>query len=294
MKQYNIKSKNRLINILEGVDINDNTCKGIILNIHGLGSHFQYVYNSHDELVNRDKFFSQFDYKTFGFEFHGHGKSEGSKCTIYDFNDLLDDLYFVLKFISSSYPYTRIFLIGESMGCAVIIKYIADRLHEIAGIILLSPMCGISEEMKPSPFMVNLILFSSNILPWLPYGVNKPINDTSASNEEYNIAYRNCPYTFNGLFPLCTLRELYKTSLVIPELASKIDVPIIIFQGKEDTVTNPDCTIQFHENIHINNDKEIVLIEGKGHNLLVPKTKLDKYPESIYRQIVMWLTKHAD
>ena len=294
MKQYNIKSKNRLINVLEGVDINDNICKGIILNIHGLGSHFQYVYNSHDELVNRDKFFSQFDYKTFGFEFHGHGKSEGPRCTIYNFNDLLDDLYFVLKFISSSYPYTKIFLMGESMGCAVIIKYIADKLHEIDGIILLSPMCGINKDMKPSPFMINLLLFSSNILPWLPYGTNKFNNDILASNEEYNTAYRNCPYTFNGLFPLCTLRELYNTSLIIPELASKVDVPSIIFQGKEDTITCPDCTIHFHENIHINTDKEIVLIEGKGHNLLVQKTKLDNFPESIYRQIVMWLTKHVN
>lgn len=289
MKEYNIKSKLGYINVLEGVDIHLDICKGIMLHVHGFSSHFQFVYNSNNELINRDNFFSQHGYKTFGFEFHGHGKSDGACCVINKFDDLLDDLYVVIKFININYPNKKIFLIGESMGGAVIIKYIAERIHQISGIVLLSPMCGIDENLKPSPFMVKLLLILSNIIPSYPlYYVNKELNDCSSMNEEYKIAFNNNKYTYNGAFTLCTVREIYHTSLQIASLAPLINIPIIIFHGLTDKVTNPNNSIKFYENINCDN-KKIVLIENKDHKLLIPKTKFDKNPDKIYNQILEWL-----
>ena len=46
--------------------------KGIIIYIHGMGSHFQPVYYSIDEFTVRDEFFSKFGFKSFALEFHLH------------------------------------------------------------------------------------------------------------------------------------------------------------------------------------------------------------------------------
>jgi alpha-beta hydrolase superfamily lysophospholipase len=286
MKEYYIKSKYNMINVLEGTDICD--CNGIILFVHGLGTHMQYVYNSLDDIDNKNKYFTQFNYKVFGFEFHGHGKSYGAKCMINNFDDLVEDLSNVIKLIETNYPNKKIILVGESMGCSVIIKYTIDKFNDISGIILLSPMCGINDNLKPSNFMINVLELTSWVIPWLPYKMNKTILDMSIENHEYKTQYLNNPYTFNSNYPICTLREIYNTSILMPTLALKIDTPTLIIHGKMDNVTNPDTSIEFYNNISNTINKKLIIIDNKGHNLLVPKTYVDKIPNQIYEEILSW------
>jgi alpha-beta hydrolase superfamily lysophospholipase len=290
MKEYYIESKNNMINVIEGDDVED--CKAVMLHIHGLGTHFQFICDTHDALINRDKFYSYYRYKTFGFEFSGHGKSKGSRCVVYNFNDLIDDLQCVLNLIHKSYSNKKVFLVGESMGGAVIIKYIAEKFHDIAGIILLSPMCGIDEEMVPTPFMVNLLHYTSLIFPLLPYNMNKNITENSITNESYKIAYYNNKYTYRGNYPLCTLREMYNTSIIIPSYATEIDVPILIIHGRDDNITKCSISVNFFNSITHQN-KKLILINGKGHNMLVPKTQLDTYPQTIYNDILDWIDNNT-
>jgi hypothetical protein len=84
MKEFSlINKRNQEINILEPNF--SNIPKGILIHVHGIGSHFQPVFDSIDELDNRNKLFSTINLKSFGLEFHGHGKSDGLKCCIYSF-----------------------------------------------------------------------------------------------------------------------------------------------------------------------------------------------------------------
>lgn len=114
-----IQSKCGKINIIEGKHIDN--IKGIIIHVHGIGSHFQYVYDSLDEFSERDLFFSEMNYKSFAFEFYGHGKSHGERCHINDFNDLVSDLVSVITYIKTIYKDINFFLLAESMGCAVVL-----------------------------------------------------------------------------------------------------------------------------------------------------------------------------
>ena len=284
MNEYYIESKNGKINILEGPDaINQ---KGIIINVHGLSCHFQYIYDSLDEITNKNKFFFKHRYKTFGFEFHGHGKSDGAKCTLYDFNDLIIDLSVVINMIKTRYRNDKIFLLGESMGGAVVIKYIANKINNINGIILLSPMCGIDNDMRPCCFLEKILLSCSYIFPLMTYGLNKNIAEESTCNKEYLNAYNNCPYTFNKLYPLVTLREIYNTSLKISN--SYIDCPCLIIHGENDNITPLKQTIKFYYNVN-NDNKKLLIIKDKGHNLLIPNDKDDSVPQYIYDNILEWL-----
>jgi alpha-beta hydrolase superfamily lysophospholipase len=146
MNQYFINSKNGKLNILEGGEIVEP--KGIIINVHGVGSHFQHVFSNLDEFSSRDNWFNKFNYKSFAFEFHGHGKSDGTECFITNIDDLLDDLDTVISHINQKIPNKKIFICAESMGGAIILKYLIKRINDrINGVILLSPLCGIDEHL---------------------------------------------------------------------------------------------------------------------------------------------------
>lgn len=289
MIEYYINSNNNKINILEGQNVNN--CKGIIINVHGLGSHFQYIYNTLNELTNKDKFFSKYGYKIFGFEFHGHGKSDGRSCTIYNFNDLVSDLNNVITFIKSKYSDINIYLLGESMGGSVIIKYIATIINNISGIILLSPMCGIDKNMRPNYCLEKILLGASYFFPLFPYGLNKNIMEASTNNKKYINAFNKSIYNFNKKYPLVTLRELYNTSLILQDLEPKILCPCLMIHGNIDIITPIKSTIKFYYKTCNNNNNKLLIINNKGHNLLVPNDDNDTQPLYIYNNILEWLNK---
>lgn len=111
--QYLINSKNGKLNIIEGKNISEP--KAIILNIHGVGAHFQSVYDNLDEFVLRDNWFSKFNFKSMAFEFYGHCKSEGTIYMINNLDDLIEDLDTVIKHLNEKFNNKKIFICVESM-----------------------------------------------------------------------------------------------------------------------------------------------------------------------------------
>ena len=288
-----IQSKCGKINLIEGIAVDD--IKAIILNIHGIGSHFQFVYDSLDEFVNRDAYFSNMNYKSFAFEFHGHGKSDGLRCCINDFNDLVSDLICVIKYINTLYKDLKIFLLAESMGGAVVFKYIIDNINNIdeifapSGIILLSPLCGIDDNFKPPELILNILLSFSYYLPNLKLVINDSNTSLDSSvNTKYLINKMKCNNTYKPPYMLCTMREIYNVSLWISENISKIKIPILIFYGLRDKIIPFDCIKKTFEKIK-SSDKELVILPETQHCILVPNTNDDLTPHFVYIKILNWM-----
>lgn len=297
MIEYNIESKHGKINIIEGTSISN--IQAIILHIHGIGSHFQFIYPNLDDFNIRDKYFSSHNFLSIGMEFHGHGKSEGTRCFINDFNDLLIDLDAILNYINQYYPNKKIFILAESMGGAVILKYLIDQFNKkniglIFGIILLSPMCGIDEHLKPGPIMTSILLNMSSIFPKLKFAfTTKKMGIETAINQAFIDAKESCPYNYHSAQRLGTVRELYNVSLTIGEQMDKLDKPILIFHGLKDKITTPHETKKAFENI-MYTDKELILLPNSEHCLLVPNNSDDLTPNIIYAKILDWINNRLE
>jgi len=291
MIEYFIKSKNGNINIIEGNNIID--VKAVILHVHGIGSHFQFIFPNLDNFLERDNYLSKFNYKSIGFEFHGHGKSNGLKCYVKDFNDLLVDLNCILYYITNIYINKPIYLFAESMGAAVCLKYLIDYKNEyIRGLILISPMCGIDDHLKPNQLMVNILLQASKIIPtWKLATTTKKISNENVINKEYIKARQSCPFSYKGSLRLSTVRELYFNSLWIQENSQYIDIPILIFHGLNDKITTPVGTQNVFNKIK-SKDKELILLPQSEHCLLVPNNNDDLTPNFIIAKTVVWLNNH--
>lgn len=295
MIEYYINSKQGKINIINGKYISENNIKGIILHVHGLGSHFQFIYNSLDEFSCRDNFFSGFNYKSFAFEFIGHGKSDGIKCYINMFNNLVENLYNVILHIKEIYPNHHFYICAESMGCGVVLKYIIENLEckLIKGIILLSPLCDINNDLIPSKFIIQSLINISRYLPSIQIRLsNNEISETT-TNIDYINAKKNCKYNFNDTHYLCTVRELFLFSLWINNnnLIKQIKTPLIIFHGLQDKITTPQGSIKLFSLLKTNK-KSIVLLPKSNHCLLIPFSSDDLTPYYIYCKILDWLQQH--
>jgi acylglycerol lipase len=292
MNEFKIKSKYGYINIVEGKTLTN--IKAIILHIHGIGSHFQFIYPNLDDLNIRDQFFSSHNLKSIGMEFHGHGKSDGTRCFINNFNDLLCDLDVTLDYINNKYPNKKIYILAESMGGAVILKYLIDQFNIkniglINGVILLSPMCGIDEHLKPGPIMTSLLLNLSSVFPKLKFAfTTKKMGIQTAINQDFINAKESCPYNYHSAQRLGTVRELYKISLSIGEQMNKINKPILLFHGLNDKITTPIGSKKAFENI-MYTDKELIILPNSEHCLLVPNNSDDLTPNFIYAKIFDWI-----
>ena len=86
MKEFTLTNKKNIkLNILEGQELLE--VKSVIIHVHGLGAHFQPLYEGIDEFTERDKFFIQQNFKSYALEFHGHGKSDGVSVVLIYSND---------------------------------------------------------------------------------------------------------------------------------------------------------------------------------------------------------------
>jgi len=289
IKQYYLKNHLNLnINILEGNTIENS--KGIIVNIHGLGSHFQTVYDCIDEFTCKDSFFKKFNFKSFALEFHGHGKSEGNKCFINNFDDLVEDLDIVIKYIELQYD-QPIYLLCESMGCAVAFKYCIIKKNKIKGVIFLAPLFGVTSKLKPNILLKNILLPISYIFPWLPLiSSSSNLKSLATLNENYNDLKEKNDYFYKGKHRLSTCRELLFISDWIEKNASLFTIPILIFHGKNDFITSVDDTNKIYEKIN-STDKTLHLVENGYHILLIDSINNSFIPEFILIKTLKWLNK---
>lgn len=275
------------LNILEGREIIEP--KAIVINIHGLGGNFQPMtpYRCFDTFYYRDQLFYNHNIKSYALEFQGHGKSMGSRCLVDNIYDLVEDINILIKYLNIKYYFIKKYIIAESMGGNIAIRY-CIKYNNIAGLVLLNPMCGLSEEMIPNCCALKLLLPLSYIFPCLPLIDNSNL-DSSIHNKNFNIYKKKSIYYHSGDLPLATGRECYNATKTIFNIADKFIIPIIAFHSIDDTITSANMTKSFIDQCNSTN-KQFIPIKNSHHSLLINNDKKTNNPEEILNNIINWIT----
>lgn len=287
MREFNLISNNKNINIITH-SINNPSC--ILIHIHGLCSNFQNDTYTMNDFKNRVNFLSKISILSYGLEFEGHGKSEGIKGYIYEFDRLVANFDTLYNFIKYKYQNIPIFVLAESMGAVVLIKsLILIKNYNLNGIILLSPYFKVCDNLMPSETKKNLVLRLSYMFPKKKLAGCDNMN-LGCSNKKYVLLSSLNKYRYEGKFMLSTIREIYLNSIFVNENADKIYTPILAIHNKNDKVTCYKGTINFMNNIK-SKDKDIFLLDNGNHTLLVPLNDNDYYPTVVMSKITNWINK---
>ena len=116
-----------------------NNPKVILIHLHGLHGHFQFIYNCYDSFNKRVDVLKKANILSYALEFRGHGKSSGKKGYFKNFDELISDIKRLLEYIEHLHPNIPIYILGESMGGAIAVK-VSIILDNISGIVLLAPI----------------------------------------------------------------------------------------------------------------------------------------------------------
>eukprot|EP00267_Zea_mays_P023232 XP_008648701.1 caffeoylshikimate esterase isoform X4 [Zea mays] len=176
-----------------------------------------------------------------GMDYEGHGKSSGLQGYINSFDDIVVDCskYFASVCEKEEYKKQKRFLLGESMGGAIVLMLHRKEPTFWDGAILVAPMCKILDDMKPHPIMMSILSKLSNVIPTWRIIPNEDIIDRAIKCEERREEVRNNHYCYKGKPRVKTGHEIFMASLDIESNLDKVTLPFIIVHGGDDAVTDP-------------------------------------------------------
>lgn len=256
---------------------------------HGLAGHTEYWQLLADRIIEHTDLI--------GFDLRGHGFSGGKRGDIETFdvfiNDCKETVDWILNKREESRTYTKVFLLGESMGTIVLgASLIQDllkvpELHKINGIIFFAPA------FAPNVTKLPIKAIFTNIWYILLYPFNKGAtriyqrgNEEAGANDPIHQQYdRTDPVHLDYL----SLRFLLKMKQTMDKIKKRgaidITTPLLMIYGQNDIVLNHQASVDYANHCQ-NKDVTIYEIPGGKHALFT-----DPNFEPYWSKLIEWINQ---
>jgi acylglycerol lipase len=254
----------------------DGKPKAVLLVAHGLAEHSGRYKNLVDYFVPKG-------YAVYALDHRGHGKSEGTRSYVDNFNDYLIDLKTFFDMVRKDNNSVKIFLFGHSLGATIATAYAIEHQKELAGLIVSG--ASLVPSTSVSPALLAMAGIVSALLPKM--GVT--LLDASAISRDKAVvdAYVNDPLVFRGKVPARTGAELARMWKQLPEQMPRIKLPILIMHGFADRLANPAGSKLLYERVD-SKDKTLKLYDNCYHEICN-----EPEHEQVFVDMETWLTKHV-
>jgi len=222
-------------------------------------------------------------YAVYAYDHRGHGESGGKRAYTDRFDYFVDDLRLFLDIVKKDQPGKKIFLLGHSMGGAIVALYAERYDDEPAGIILSAP--GIIVGGNVSPLLILLSGVISALSPNLAVAPFEP--DVLSRDREVILNYKKDPLVYHGKVKARLGAELLKAGKTVLRQADKINIPILILHGSEDKAASSEGSKLLYERVS-SEDKTLRIFEGLYHEILNEPEK-----EEVLSVIINWLKERV-
>jgi len=234
----------------------DVTPKAVLLVVHGLKDHSQRYAAAAAELNARGIVVAAFDLR-------GHGRSEGRRAWVTRFDQYLDDLDLVLRTMRQEYSSTPLFLLGHSMGGAIVTRFVIERHPSVTGLVLSAP--ALQPAANVSRVAIGLTKLLSAIAPGA--AVFRTPNPDFSRDPAVVAAMDQDPLIYQKAAPARTAAELLRAMERIRTSRSQLTIPFLVLHGTDDRLTNPAGSQALRDGA-ASTDKTLHLYPGLYHDLL--------------------------
>lgn len=170
-------------------------------------------------------------------------------------------------------------------GAICLLTHLADP-KGFDGAVLVAPMCKISDNVRPSWPIPQVLTFVAKFLPTLPIVPAADLLYKSVKVDEKKIVAEMNPMRYRGKPRLGTVVELLKVTEYLSKRLQDVSLPFIVLHGSADVVTDPNVSRALHEEAK-SEDKSIKIYDGMMHSLLFGET--DENIEVVRLDILSWL-----
>lgn len=249
--------------------------KAALLVVHGLAEHSGRYLNVVNHFVPQG-------YAVYALDHFGHGKSDGTRVFVQSFDDYLDPLGMFLEMVKGWQSGKPVFLVGHSLGGLIAPLLVLKHDPDMPGMILSAPLAKIPQHVSPLVIALSKIL--SSIVPKL--GVEDIDSGTISKDPEVVRAYDEDPLVYRGKTTARLAAELLQGMQRIQSQASKITVPVLIMQGCEDRLVDPDDGQLLYDLVG-SDDKTLKMYPGLHHEIFNEPER-----DQVFADMEAWLEAH--
>jgi alpha-beta hydrolase superfamily lysophospholipase len=253
--------------------------KAVLLCIHGLGLNG----DSYKDFAAR---VAPKGIKIYTMDVRGFGEWQKEKGhTKIDFNQAVEDCASVLRFIRKDNPNLLLFLLGESMGGALVLRTTALHGDLMDGTISSVPA---NDRFQQKMTDVKVALHALEGLK-KPFDEGKQVIDQATKSPALREGWASDPLDRMDFSP----EDLLQFQLFCNEnheSAKEITkTPICVFQGGSDKLIKPDGTVHLFSNITVKD--KILIVLGYSQHLMFEETQYAN-PTQAIDHLMTWINDH--
>lgn len=246
---------------------------GVVVIAHGLGEHARRYQHVAERLTD-------LGYVVVAPDHAGHGRSDGKRLGVKDFNDFTADLHTVVGQLDAVDGPT--FLIGHSMGGAIALKYALDHPDELDGLVLSGPALIPGDELPP--ILVKLAPVLGKLVPWLP---STALPASAVSRDPSVVAaYEADPLVWHGKIPAGLGGTLMATMGTFPDRLPSLTMPTLVLHGGDDSLANPEGS-RMVGRLAGGDDVTVKIYDGLYHEIFNEPEQ-----DEVLGDVTTWLEAH--
>lgn len=251
--------------------------------IHGVGAHGRHFCILGERLTRSSV-------AVYALDLRGHGLSEGRRGDLTDLGRIVADIGDMVGYVAKAQPGAPVFLMGESFGALLTVKYAACRPANLAGIILSAPELEPTEESTGG--LRQALRQYLRFVPYVIFCSRARVIDIAgreelvSRNPEIARQSSHDPLRNNKLSPR-TVVQIYHLIAGAMDIARQIVVPVLILQGGSDLVTNPQAAWKLREHLG-SEDKRLAFFPDAYHGLFY-----DPDTPKVLDTMDSWLSDHS-
>jgi alpha-beta hydrolase superfamily lysophospholipase len=168
------------------------------------------------------------------FDLRGHGRSAGVRVAVDSFGDYVDDLAMFTERVRHQENDVPVFVMGHSMGGAIVTLYVLDKKPRLAGVVLSGPALHANVDGAKIAGTKAVAALSPNA------GVFKLDIDKFSRDPKVVADCKKDPLVYTEGAPARTAKELLNALDTIDERMDEVFVPLLILHGEDDEITDPN------------------------------------------------------
>lgn len=248
--------------------------RAVLVIVHGLKDHGARYGDFANELTAKG-------FAVHAADLRGHGRSAGERVWVENFDDYLDDLDVFLASVKKTEGDKPIFVMGHSMGGAIVTKWAIDRKPHVNGVVLSAPAIT----AHPGWFTRRGIWLANGLAPHsekFQLEIDKFSRDPAVV-----AACKADPLVFQDPAPVHTARQLLNALDHIDDHMEDLELPFFVMHGTADEITEPDGSKELARRAK-SADKTLKIYPGLVHDLLHEPEK-----RVVREDVEAWLEAHA-
>lgn len=244
--------------------------RAVLVIHHGLKDHSTRYGAFATRLVGRG-------FAVYAYDMRGHGHSEGRHAALDSFDALSNDLGTFLESVRAREPGRPVFLLGHSVGGAVVTLHTLERRPNLAGLVVLAPALRINR----APIEAAATPLAAALLP--NFGAVETPNEAFSRDPAVVREMDADPLVYQPSGPARTAASLVRALERIWARADTLDVPVYGLHGTVDTLTDPRGTVELVQRAR-NPDHTLTLYRGLRHDLIHEPER-----EQVMEDLERWL-----